>query len=80
MAPFLSGYLASYPGVNPLPWQAMMLIHLLSAEALMIAAPFTKLSHIVLFLFDRLSEVHWRLRPGAGEQVAEAMFGKEARV
>jgi nitrate reductase gamma subunit len=80
LVPFLSGYLASHPGANPLSWQAMMLIHMLSAEALMIVAPFTKLSHIVLVLFDRLSEVHWRLRPGAGERVAEALFGKEARV
>ena len=57
-----------------------MLIHILSAEPLMIVAPFTKLSHIVLFAFDRLSAVHWQLRPGAGEEVAEALFGEEARV
>ena len=46
----------------------------------MFVAPFTKLSHIVLFPFDRLSAVHWQLRPGAGERVAEALYGKEARV
>lgn len=57
-----------------------MLIHTLSAELLMVAIPFTKLSHVVLFVFDRLSEVHWRLRPGAGERAAEALLGKEARV
>jgi nitrate reductase gamma subunit len=78
--PFASGYLASHPGVNPLPWGGMMLIHILSAEALMVVVPFSKLSHIVLFVFDRLSEVHWQLRPGAGEKVAEALFGEEARV
>ena len=80
LMPFLSGYLASHPRLNPLPWGAMLLIHVLSAEALMIAMPFTKLSHVVLFAFDRLSEVHWQLRPGAGEKVAEALFGEEARV
>jgi nitrate reductase gamma subunit len=80
LLPFASGYMASHPGVSPLPWGGMMLIHLLSAEILMIAVPFTKLSHIVLVLFDRLSELHWQLRPGAGEKVAEALFGKEARV
>jgi len=57
-----------------------MLIHLLSAEALFIAIPFTKLSHIVLYFFDRLSPVHWQLKPGAGDKVAEALFGKEAKV
>jgi nitrate reductase gamma subunit len=78
--PFVSGYLASHPGVNPLPWGGMMLIHIISSELLMIAVPFTKLSHIVLFIFDRLSELHWQLRPGAGQKVAEALFGEEARV
>jgi nitrate reductase gamma subunit len=80
LLPFVSGYLASHPAINPLPWSAMILIHILSAEALMVAAPFTKLSHIVLFAFDRLSAVHWQLRPGAGDRVAEALFGEEARV
>lgn len=78
--PFLSGYMAAHPGVNPLPWQIMMLIHVLSADALMLIVPFTKLAHMVLFPFDRLSAVHWQLRPGAGERVAEALYGKEARV
>jgi hypothetical protein len=58
----------------------MILAHILSGEALMIAMPFTKLSHVVLFVFDRLSLVHWQLRPGAGDRVAEALFGEEARV
>jgi nitrate reductase gamma subunit len=80
LLPFLSGYLAAHPAVNPLPWGGMLLIHIVSAELLMIAAPFTKLSHIVLFVFDRLSLVHWQLRPGAGKKVAEALFGEEARV
>lgn len=80
LLPFVSGYLASHPTVNPMRWEAMMLIHLLSAEALFVAIPFTKLAHIVLYFFDRISAVHWQLRPGAGDKVAEALFGKEARV
>jgi len=80
LLPFVSGYLATHPHLSPIPWGGMMLTHILSAEALMIVVPFTKLSHIVLFAFDRLSAVHWQLRPGAGEKAAEALFGKEARV
>ena len=80
LLPFASGYLAANPQQSPIPWSGMLLLHLLSAELLLIVAPFTKLSHIVLFLFDRLSVVHWQLRPGAGERVAEALFGEEARV
>ena len=78
--PFASGYLASHPSVNPLSWQAAMLIHLLSAELLFVVIPFTKLAHIVLFIFDRISEVHWQLRPGAGDKVAESLYGKEVKI
>jgi len=78
--PFVSGYLAAHPAVNPLPWRSMMLVHVLGAEALLVAVPFTKLAHVVLFFFDRLSVIHWQLRPGAGDRVAEALCGKEARV
>lgn len=77
---FLSGYVAGHPNVNPLPWQTMMLLHILGADLLIFLVPFTKLSHMVLFPFDRLSAVHWQLRPGAGARVAEALYGKEARV
>jgi nitrate reductase gamma subunit len=80
LLPFVSGYLAHHPRANPFPWSGTMLFHLLSAEALMIAVPFTKLSHIALFVFDRLSVVHWQLRPGAGEEVAAAVLGEQARV
>jgi len=78
--PFASGYAASHPNVNPVSWEAMMLIHLLSAELLFVTIPFTKLAHIVLFFFDRVSAVHWQLRPGAGDKVAETLYGEEARV
>jgi nitrate reductase gamma subunit len=77
---FTSGYLASHPKINPAPWAVMMLTHVLSAELLFLLVPFTKLAHIVLFAFDRLSAVHWQLRPGAGDKVSEALFGDEARV
>jgi nitrate reductase gamma subunit len=79
-APFLTGFMAAHPTVNPLPWSWMMLAHILSAEVLLIVVPFTKLAHVVLFPFDRLSELHWQLRPGAGDRVAAALFGEEARV
>jgi nitrate reductase gamma subunit len=78
--PFATGYLASHPEVNPFPWNVTFLCHLLSAEALFVAIPFTKLAHIVLFMFDRISAIHWQLRPGAGDRVAHALFGNEARV
>ncbi len=78
--PFMFGFFAGHSALNPFPWETAMLLHLLSAEALFIVIPFTKLAHIVLYFFDRLSAVHWQLKPGAGDKVAEALFGKEAKV
>jgi nitrate reductase gamma subunit len=80
MLPAVSGFLAAHPACNPLPWQAMMLIHLLSAEALFVIVPFSKLAHMVLFPFERLSQAYWHLGPIAGEEVARALWGEEARV
>jgi nitrate reductase gamma subunit len=80
LAPFASGYLAMHPRCNPLPWNAMILTHLLSAELLFVLIPFTKLAHVVLFFFDRISILHWQLQPGAGAKVAEVLYGEEARV
>ena len=79
LLPFLSGYCACHPAVNPLPWNVMMLTHLLGAELLFVVTPFTKLAHVVLFFFDRISVVHWQLKPGAGDKVAEALYGTQLR-
>jgi nitrate reductase gamma subunit len=80
LLPFLSGYLAGHPSLNPAPWNVMMLLHTLSAELLFVLVPFTKLAHVVLFFFDRISAVHWQLRPGAGDRVAEALYGREVQI
>lgn len=80
LLPFASGYVAMHPQCNPFPWPVMMLAHLLSAELLFVLIPFTKLSHIVLFFFDRISALYWQLRPGAGDKIAEVLYGEEARV
>jgi nitrate reductase gamma subunit len=77
---FGAGYFASHPNVNPLSWELMMFTHILGGDLLFMIIPFTKLAHIVLYPFDRVSAVHWQLRPGAGDKVAKALFGEEARV
>ncbi|MFH2037610.1 MAG: hypothetical protein ABIJ45_14515 [Candidatus Zixiibacteriota bacterium] len=80
LIPFIAGYLAMHPNINPFSWNTIMLIHILSAELLFVLIPFTKLAHIVLFVFDRISGIHWQLRPGAGDRVAQTLYGKEAKV
>lgn len=80
LIPFATGFIAMHPRYNLFPWDVIMLVHILSAELLFVLIPFTKLAHIVLFFFDRISSLHWQLRPGAGDKVAEVLYGKEARV
>jgi nitrate reductase gamma subunit len=75
--PFLSGYCVAHPAVSPLPFPMTYLVHLLSAELLLVLIPFTKLAHVALFPLTRLSwELGWHLVPGAGERVRISL-GKE---
>jgi len=77
MVPLLSGYYVAHPVGSPLPFWLTYLIHLLSAELLVLLIPFTKLAHVVLFPFTRISwELGWHFVPGAGEKVRIAL-GKE---
>jgi nitrate reductase gamma subunit len=49
-SPFVTGLLARYEVGNYSFW---LLAHILSGELLLVAIPFTKLSHIVLFFATR---------------------------
>jgi nitrate reductase gamma subunit len=74
---FISGYGVAHPEGMPLPFPLTYLIHLLSAELLLVLVPFTKLAHGSLFPFTRISwELGWHFVPGAGERVRIAL-GKE---
>jgi nitrate reductase gamma subunit len=76
LLPFVSGWFAVHPESAPLTYEALMLIHVLSAELVFVLMPTTKLAHVVLFPFDRLSgDIFWRLVPGAGDRVAETLRG-----
>ncbi len=50
IAPFLTGFLAFHQFGN---YQFWMLTHIISGELLLVAIPFTKLSHSFLFFFSR---------------------------
>jgi nitrate reductase gamma subunit len=79
LVPFLTGFLVAHPRFSPIDVQVVYLLHLLSAELLLILVPFTKLVHIVLFWSNRAaSEFGWRFVPGAGAQV-RVTLGKEGQ-
>ncbi len=77
LTPFVSGYLAMHPLVNPWSYDAVMLVHVLSGNLILVLVPFTKISHVALLPLSQLiAELGWHLRPGAGELVALEL-GKE---
>jgi len=74
MTAFLSGYAVAHPMANPLPFTPVYILHLLSAELLLVLIPFSKLGHVVLFPLTRASwELGWHFVPGAGERVRIAL-------
>jgi nitrate reductase gamma subunit len=71
---FTTGYLAMHPGSDPLPYETVMLIHIVCGNLLLVALPFSKLSHAFLFPLTRLvSDMGWHLAPDAGHRVAAAL-------
>jgi hypothetical protein len=76
--PFGSGFLVMHPEWNPFPYEATLLTHVLSANALLILIPLTKLSHMVLLPATQLvTELAWHFPPDAGSKVAVSL-GKES--
>jgi len=50
LAPFATGFLAYHQWGD---YDLIMVLHLLSAEVLLVVIPFSKLAHVVLFFFSR---------------------------
>jgi hypothetical protein len=75
--PFVSGFLAMHPALNPFRFESTLLVHVLSADLVMILIPVTKVAHCVLLPATQwVSEVGWHFPPDAGSRLA-ATLGKE---
>ncbi|MCL4810919.1 MAG: hypothetical protein KJ061_00465 [Vicinamibacteraceae bacterium] len=74
-----AGLLTSHPQLSPFDARAAYLVHLLTAEALLVFVPLSKLQHMALFWTTQAStELGWRFTPGAGMRV-RATLGKEGQ-
>jgi nitrate reductase gamma subunit len=74
LIPFVTGYLHMHPWVNPFNHNAVMLIHVMSANVIFLLIPFTKMSHCILLPFTQLvSEAGWHFPADSGEAVAHAL-------
>ncbi len=75
--PFVSGFFLMHPSTNPFSFEAMLFLHVMSANLVFVLIPITKLSHIALIPSVQLvSEVGWRWPPDSGSKVGIAL-GKE---
>jgi nitrate reductase gamma subunit len=72
--PFASGFLVMHPALNPFSYEATLLVHVMSANLVLVLIPITKLSHVVLLPATQLvSELAWHFPPDAGSKVGVAL-------
>lgn len=80
LVPFATGYITMHPNLLFTRMQTMLLIHVLSGELIFVLMPFTKLAHVVLFPFTRISsDFYWRFPADGPDRVAKALHGDEVR-
>lgn len=71
---FVTGYLAAHPTQNPFGYNGTRLVHVLAGNFLFLLMPTTKLAHVVLLPFTHvLTDLSWKLVPGVGQRVREAL-------
>jgi nitrate reductase gamma subunit len=74
LVPFVTGYVCVNLRVGPGAYQSMMLLHVYSADFIMLMIPFTKMAHCVLApLSQAVTAVAWKFPPGAGDRVATTL-------
>jgi len=79
--PFVTGFLAMHPATNPFSYEAVLFVHVMSANLIFILMPMTKLSHVVLTpSVHFVSEIGWKWPADSGSKVAAALGKEEAPV
>jgi nitrate reductase gamma subunit len=74
LVPFGTGFLCSHAAISAKAYQAFMLLHVYSADLILVLVPFTKIAHCVLEpLSQSVSAVAWKFPAGAGDRVAATL-------
>jgi nitrate reductase gamma subunit len=74
IVPFITGYICSNFAVGPRGYQAAMLLHVYTADLIMVMIPFTKIAHCVLSPLSQIvTAVAWKFPAGAGDRVAATL-------
>jgi nitrate reductase gamma subunit len=79
--PFVTGLLAMHPASNPFSYEAVLFVHIMSANVILILMPISKLSHAALLPgVQFVSEIGWKWPSDSGSRVAAALGKEEAPV
>lgn len=79
--PFISGFFASHPVFSPINYDSLILIHVISADILMLLIPFTKMSHVILLPSTQLvSEVGWHFPGNIDERLTVALQKENEKI
>lgn len=74
MVPFITGFLAMHPALNPIDYNTTMFVHVVSANIIFVLIPFTKLGHMIILPATQLvSEVGWHFPAESGDDVTIAL-------
>ena len=74
VVPFATGYVCSNAQIGAKTYQGLMLIHIYSADLIMLLIPFTKIAHCILApLSQVVTAVAWKFPAGAGDRVATTL-------
>jgi nitrate reductase gamma subunit len=74
IVPFLTGYVCSNVPIGPSTYAFLMLVHIYSADLILLLIPFTKIAHCVLApLSQVVTAVAWKFPAGAGDRVAATL-------
>ncbi len=79
--PFASGIMVMHPAYNPCSYSAILFVHVMSANLIMVLIPLTKLTHAVLMPGVQLvAELGWHWPADAGSKLAVTLGKEEARL
>jgi len=72
--PFLTGYICTHSLISSGTYDWMMLIHIYSANLIMVMIPFTKIAHCILIpLSQMVTGLSWKFPARSGKKVIDAL-------
>jgi len=81
LIPFATGYICANTGVGPAGYRFGLLVHVLSADVILILLPFTKIAHCVLMPLSQLiSAMAWKFPAETDDDVCTTLNKKGAPV